>query len=301
MPAVKLPTFLVIGAAKSGTTSLHHYLRQHPEIYLPSKKELHYFAYEYMKNFTSGPGDGATVAHVCQTRQDYEAFFAAAPPQAAVGEVSPSYLYFPEVSKRILAELGRPKIIVVIRNPIDKAFSQYMHLVRDNREQLEFYDALLAEKERIANGWAALWRYAESSLYSERLRTYIDRFGAARVKIVLYDDLVKTPAAVMQDLFDFIGVDPARPIDVGRVYNRSGKPKSKLVANLLAKPNPLKSLAARWLPSALRQMVTHRLQNLNTGRKGTIDGRSRAYLEEFFAEDVGEVERLVERPLAWLS
>ena len=185
---MRLPNFLVIGAAKSGTTSLHHYLKQHPDVYMPAKKELHYFASEHMKRCTAGPGDRNIPLHICETKQDYEAFFVAALDQAAVGEVSPSYLYFSEVAERILEELGRPKIIVVLRDPIHKAFSQYMHLVRDNRERLDFYQALLAETERAANGWSTLWRYAESSLYSRRLQTYIDLFGDSQVKILFYND-----------------------------------------------------------------------------------------------------------------
>jgi Sulfotransferase family len=298
---MRLPNFLVIGAAKSGTTSLHYYLKQHPDVYLPIKKELHYFAYENMKRATGGPGDRNIISHICQSRQAYEVFYTEARAQTAIGEVSPSYLYFSDVGKRMLEELKKPKIIAVLRNPIERAFSQYMHLVRDNRESLGFYDALLAEKGRIANGWGALWRYAESSLYSQRLKTYLDLFGDQHVKIFLYDDLSKTPELVMQELFAFIGVDPSYQIDVDRVYNRSGKPKSRFVADLLAKPNSVKSLAARWVPESLREPLKLRLQNLNTGSKGRIDDRSRAYLKEFFAQDIGEVQRMLDRPLGWLS
>ena len=98
---MRLPNFLIVGAAKSGTTSLHYYLKQHPDIYLPAKKELHYFAWAYMLRFSGGPGDRNVLSHICRTKEEYESFYTKAITQSAVGEISPSYLVFSEVSHRI--------------------------------------------------------------------------------------------------------------------------------------------------------------------------------------------------------
>ena len=206
---MKLPNFLVIGAPKCGTTSLHHYLSQHPEVYVPLRKELHYFSYAYMQRFAAGPGDAHILAPLCSTRQAYEQHYERVGTQPAVGDVSPSYLYYAEVSERIKAELGKPKIVVVLRDPINKAFSQYMHLVRDNRETLTFSAALVAEAQRIRDGWAALWRYADSSLYADKLKRYLTIFGADHVKILLFEELARTPHLVMRDLFAFLASIPA--------------------------------------------------------------------------------------------
>jgi Sulfotransferase family len=298
---VRLPNFLIVGAAKSGTTSLHYYLQQHPDIYLPGQKELHYFAREQMLRLSGGPGDENVLSHVCHTKEEYESFYAKVTQQTAVGDISPSYLYFSEVSHQIKEELHEPKIIMVLRNPIEKAFSQYMHLVRDNRETLDLYDALMAERERIEGGWSAIWRYAESSLYCSRVQTYLDVFGQRNVRIFLYDDLVRSPERLVRELLELIDVDPRRPIDFGKVHNRSGKPRSRWVANLLTRPNPLRDMAKRILPSETTYMLKLRLQDLNTGAKGTIDSRSRAYLKEFFAEDVQALQQIVGRPLSWLD
>jgi hypothetical protein len=298
---VRLPNFLIVGAAKSGTTSLHYYLQQHPDIYLPARKELHYFAREYMFRLTGGPGDRNVLSYVCRTQEEYESAYAKVTRQSAVGEISPSYLYFSDVNEEIKRELRDPKIIMILRNPLQKAFSQYMHLVRDNREMLDFYDALMAEGERIERDWAAMWRYAESSLYSSRVQRYMDVFGERNVRIFLYDDLVASPERLVRDLLEFIGVDPEQPIDFGKVHNRSGKPRSRFVSNLLTRPNPLRDLAKRILPSETTYMLKLRLQDLNTGAKGTIDGRSRAYLKEFCAQDVQDLQQIVGRPLNWLD
>jgi hypothetical protein len=176
-----------------------------------------------------------------------------------------------------------------------------MHLVRDNREMLDFYDALMFERERIDSDWAAIWRYAESSLYCSRVQTYLDVFGERNVRVFLYDDLVKSPEHLVRELLEFIDVDPQQPIDFGKVHNRSGKPRSRFVANLLTRPNPLRDMVKRILPSEATYMLKLRLQDLNTGAKGTIDSRSRAYLKEFFAEDVQALQQIVGRPLRWLD
>jgi Sulfotransferase family len=210
-------------------------------------------------------------------------------------------LYHSEVGQRIKQELNSPKIIMILRNPVDKAFSQYMHLVRDNRETLDFYHALMAEKERIAHGWAAIWRYAESSLYFSRVQKYLEVFGERNVQIYLYDDLARSPERLVRELFEFIGVNPQSPIDFSQVHNRSGKPRSKFVASLLTKRNPLRALANRILPAGVTSTLKLRLQDLNTGEKGTIDVRSRSYLKDFCAEDVQALQQIIGRPLNWLD
>jgi Sulfotransferase family len=298
---VRLPNFLIVGAAKSGTTSLHYYLQQHPDIYLPAQKELHYFAREHMLRLAGGPGDRNVLSYVCCTKEEYESAYFKVAQQSAVGEISPSYLYFSDVSEGIKKELHDPKIIMILRNPIEKAFSQYMHLVRDNREMLDFYDALMAERERIERGWAAMWRYAESSLYTSRVQQYLDVFGDRNVRIFLYDDLVKSPKGLVRELLEFIGVESQRAIDFAKVHNRSGKPRSRFVSNLLTRPNPLRDMAKRILPADMTYMLKLRLQDLNTGAKGTIDGRSRAYLKAFCAHDVQALQQIVGRPIDWLD
>jgi len=299
--AVRLPNFLVVGAEKCGTTSLYQYLKQHPDVYLPAKKELHYFTYADIGTIARGPGESDILAFACATEEEYELHYRGAGPHLAVGEVSPSYFYFSQVSERICSELDHPKIIIMLRNPIDKAHSQYMHLVRDNKEKLPLFDALMAEQERIEAGWGPLWRYTESCLYSARISKYLEVFGEGHVKIGLFEELTKDPQAFVRDLFEFLGVAADRAIDTSRVYNKSGRPRSRLLADFLARPNPMTAAARRWVPEKVRDRVKHAVLNLNTGRKDTIDDRSRAYLRERFADDVRELKQILQRRLNWLD
>ncbi|MFH1680250.1 MAG: sulfotransferase [Candidatus Eisenbacteria bacterium] len=296
---MRLPNFVLIGAPKCGTTSLYYYLRQHPQVYLPERKELHYFTYDHLKDLTAGPGDARTLDFACSTRAEYEAHYRGADAAAAVGDISPSYFCFPEVSRAIREELGDARIVVSVRDPIQKAFSQYMHLVRDGREDLPFHEGLLAEEERMRRGYGFLWRYASGSLYADRIASFSEVFGRDRVKILVFEDLVRSPETVLRDLFGFLGVDPESRPDLSGVYNRSGRPRSVTVARFLSKQGVLSRWASRCVPRFIRSRVARRLLDLNTGTKGAIDERSAEYLRAYFRADVERLGALIGRKPGW--
>lgn len=296
---VKLPNFVVVGAAKSGTTSVYHYLRQHPQVYLPERKELHYFTYDCMRKNSGGPGDADVLRHFCPTRAEYEAHYAEAD-APAIGDVSPSYFYYDEVAcRRIRDELGNVRIIILLRDPVGKAFSQYMHLVRDNRETLEFDAALEAEPERARRGYAALWRYAESSLYADRLERFLEAFGPERVRVELFQDFTTSPEGTMRRLFEFLEIDTDFRPQVTRVYNRSGRPRSKRLATFIARPNPVATLARKALPKPVTESVRTFLLRANTGVKGEISEASRSRLRNATRADVERVKGILGRDPGW--
>jgi hypothetical protein len=159
----------------------------------------------------------------------------------------------------------------------------------------------MTEQHRIQEGWAALWRYAESSLYAERIKRYLKVFGRDQVQILLFEDLSASPHLVMHDLFQFLGVDASFCPDTTAVYNRSGRPKSKILADFIAKPNVVTTLARRLLSTSIRTSVRLALLHINTGEKGQMDNASREYLQEYFRRDVDEVENIVGKELQWLQ
>jgi hypothetical protein len=294
-----LPNFVVVGAPKCGTTSLYHYLKQHPQIFLPARKELHYFSFHFMEQLLAGPGDRNILTTSCRTFEDYLAYFAPARGELALGDISPSYFYFTDVCKEMHERLGNPRIIVMLRDPVQKAFSQYMHLIRDSRETLDFNSALAAEPSRIAQGYSAMWRYAESSLFTRRTRRFLQEFGRERVKVVLFDDLVHAPSETLADIFRFLGVDASVRVSHESTYNRSGVPRSRWMANIISKPNLVTSMARKVLPLALTGRVKDMLQRANTGAKLDLDARARRTLEAYFDADLDELEELLGRPIPW--
>lgn len=144
-----VPNFFIVGAAKSGTTSLYHYLKQHPEIYMSPVKEPKYFLASINKFPHNGPGDIEVDKKIIRTWDEYLKLFSNASVEKCIGEASCGYLYYCELVapsiKRISPEA---KIIIVLRNPVERAFSAYCYLFREGRETLSFEEALKIEEER---------------------------------------------------------------------------------------------------------------------------------------------------------
>ena len=298
--ANRLPDFIIAGAPKSGTTSLYFYLKQHPDIFVPDKKELHFFSFERLAANAAGPEDDYILSTLCADKEAYANYYRTANHHAAVGEFSPSYLYYCETAEDIRRMLGdSTKIILMLRNPVEKSYSQYMHQVRNNLERLSFEQALAAEPQRRAMGWSDIWRYAESSLYAQRTRHFIRVFGRSKVRVIIFEEFIADPQNELSGLLRFIGVDDRVPIDTGKVYNRTGKPRSRLAADLLAQPSLLKSVLKRIVPERMRSRIRLTLQDLNSAPKEAMPASCRRRLEDFFRKDIADLETCLDRPLPW--
>ncbi len=294
-----LPTFSVVGAPKCGTTSLFHYLGQHPGIFLPRQKELHYFTYDILVSRVAGPGDDHVVRYACATRAEYERAFEPATTEPALGDVSPSYFEHPEVATRIRDELDDPRVVILLRNPIERTYSQYMHLVRDTRETLTFCEALDAEPERVEDGWGNIWHYTSNSFFADPLQTYLDTFGSERTKVILFRDFIQQPEETLSDLCGFLEVDPGWRFESTAVHNRSGRPRSRLLAAFATRPGPVVKRIVRALPEPLVRTAKQALSRANVREKAEMDPDSRERLRELFQEDVARVADLLERDLGF--
>lgn len=295
----RLPNALVVGAPRSGTTSLYFYLRQHPDIFLPSQKELHYFTYHLLAANSKGPGDKEVLIRLCKNWKQYVSYYASAKSQAVLGEISPSYLYYCEASDYIRSKLGSIKIIMLLRNPIDRSYSQYMLQVRQNLEPLSFYEALMAEEKRKSLGWSDIWRYSETSLFVKGIEKYLDVFGEDNVLIILAEEFFSKPEAVMHRIFEFLGVEAEFRPDVSKKYNVSGVPRSRSLARFLNKPTPIRKILWEVFPPNIRRPFSRALQNANLGEKPEIESRSRTFLTSIFHDHNIEVERLMNRKTGW--
>ena len=190
----RAPNFVVIGAAKAGTTSLHGWLSQHPEIFVPAQKELHFFAGPWLRENSNGPGDARVLQDLAPSWDAYLAHYKEAGSARAVGDISPSYFAWWPSRDAIRERLDDPKIILLLRHPVEKAFSQYTHLLRDGRETLSFWDGLQAEPERSAKHYGALWRYLEGASYALPTQRYLEAFGPDRMQVLWFEDLVRDPS-----------------------------------------------------------------------------------------------------------
>ena len=289
---MKQPDFIVLGAGKAGTTSLYRYLEQHPQVFLPTVKELYFFAFE-------GEKGREGVTHIDQ----YRTLFQDAPDDQVIGEVSSIYLFRPRAAERIHHYLPDTKLIAILRDPADRAFSDYLFHARDlhpsvmdaqGRQLLDFSHFINKDKYFIQIGF-----------YYEQLKRYFARFEASQIKIYLYDDLVKDAAALTKDIFQFIGVDSSFAPDTSKRHNVSGTPKNTAFYSLLKQNNPLRTAAATLLKPFLSEEKRQKLRNKLIAKnleKPTLAPEQRRQLVEIYHEDILKVQDLIGRDLsAWLK
>ena len=195
-----MPQFLLIGAARAGTTAIYSYLRQCPEIFMPRVKEPNFFAFEGQTLACRGPG--ADYINNSITRlADYRDLFATSPPGAVLGEASPLYLFADQAAARIRHHAPDARLVVVLRNPVEQAFSHFMYATKQRIEPLtDFVAALNAEDQRIADGWQPLFGYSRFPRYSEQLARYLALFPREQILIRLYEEFERDPATLMQDI-----------------------------------------------------------------------------------------------------
>lgn len=293
-----LPNFFIIGAARSGTSSLYEYLRQHPEVFLSVPKEPMYFAFPEQTVKFAGPGDGREINAKAVTRwQDYCALFRKAGGSAAIGEASANYLYSPCAAQNIAQKIPRAKLIAVLRNPVERAYSSFLYTLRDGREPLaDFSAALAAEPERIANNWEHLWHYRHMGYYSRQIERYYACFPREQIKIILQEDLQNQVAKVVTAVFEFLAVDPSFKASTDVEYNQGGTPKNAWLNTLLTRPSPLKTALRPITPRfILDAYVRFKHQNLS---KPVLDSRTRSELLNGYLADIEQLEKLLERDLS---
>lgn len=281
---------------KAGTTALYFLLKQHPDIFMCPVKEPNYFAIEGMSPPLSIEGEDQT----CFKLESYRELFSSVDKETAAGEASHSYLYFPGTEKKLISHNPDARIICILRNPIDRAYSHYLYLLRDEKETYaSFEQALQAEDERISKG-AYFGHYVKRGLYFGQVQRYKSTFKENQVRIYLYEDLRKDPVSLAQNIYLFLGVNSNFVPDASITRNPSGVPKNKVLHSILVKPNPFKKTLQPLLPPRLyRFATTIRDRNL---RKPDLSQSLRDHLHGIFRDDILRLQDLIGRDLSgWLA
>ena len=294
---MKFPQFMVVGTARAGTTALYSYLRQHPEIFLPSVKEPCFFCFAGEEiNFVKGK-----FAFAINDLDVYSSIYKNAGKDQLTGDISTPYLF---LHKKTISNLRmlhdspeKIKIIIILRDPAERAYSQYLWRVRDGREEYSFEEALEREAERKKKNYSFDYFYKERGLYYEQVKDYLENFK--EVKIVLFEDLKANPAAMLAEICKFLGVDDSF-IFVKRNDNPSFLPKSKMLSRLLTIESKTKFRLLNFLPGEVRSGLKERLMKLNksSGEIPTMKAETREKLVNFFREDIVKLEKLIGRDLS---
>jgi hypothetical protein len=255
-----LPTFLVVGAPKAGTSSLHRYVGEHPDVFVPQLKEPCYFGLDdgTPARFC-GPGDDREVnAKTVSNRADYEALYDGARPEQARGDFSTQHLGMVGSAARAAAVVPDARIIAVLREPAGRAASHWAMKVGLGHETLGFAEALDAEAERLDAGYAPCWGYRRAGCYADQLTAWIDAFGRERVKVALYDDFERDPAAFTAEVFEFLGLDATVRVDTAQRYNRTRTTRRTWVQSAVRHRGSIR-VARAVLPRSARHRLLDRV------------------------------------------
>jgi sulfotransferase family protein len=273
-----LPNFLVIGAAKGGTTSLYQYLRQHPDIYMSPMKEPNYFTDE----------DQLFGKKSVRSRGEYEQLFAAVNGERAVGEATPRYLNAIRGIGRIQADLPGVRLIVTLRQPADRAYSAYLQRFTDSRERRSAEEVL-----RPGN------YLFESGHYHAKLQRYFDSFPRDRIKVILFDDLSARPREIVRSLYSFLGVDPDFEVDTSIRFNTTLSPRFLRLTRLY---NATAKVAARIAPWPNGTGFGTLLRRPLLRKPDPIPPALWRRLTDHYRDDIIATGELIERDLShWLT
>lgn len=283
LPA-SFPNFLVIGASKSGTSSLYAYLKQHEDIFLSYVKETHYFTNDQIYNL--GP------------EKFSEKYYHGASDKKAIGDITPTYFVQPDlVIPRLHETFGElnPKFIVILRNPVERAWSHYLHKVRSGEEKLSFEKALEIEDERVADFPMGWWGYASEGLYSKYVKNWLSVYSKDNFLFLLTDDLATKPQSVLREIYEFLGVDANYEIESYSRKNVSGKVRSNFMLSVIGGKSPIKSIVKGLLPYRYRQILKTRMIEFNTSKNeinDCIPVHIAERLKELYVPDIKELEVL---------
>ena len=252
-----------MGAPKAGTSALHAALAQHPQIYAsPVKEPKYYMCWDAPPPAYRGPGDAHSNQEWIWRRADYEALFRDASEDAVRLESTPFYLYLRGARRRIAEELPEAKLIIIVRDPIDRAYSNWMHLWVDGLEPIsDFVAAWHAEDSRVVAGWAPFWHYRRLGRYGEQLADLLSRVERERVFVLRYWQLVSQPSQTLSRVARFLGIDQDQvttiPPDNARPFVEPG-----IRASVLGRVIRAGAAAGTYLPPQVWRHASNPLVNL---------------------------------------
>jgi Sulfotransferase family len=285
------PNLFIVGAAKAGTTSLYSELARHPAIYMSPMKEPHFFS-----RIEPAPELEGFFPHV-RDEAEYLALFAGATTEEVLGEASTSYLWDRHAAERIKDVVPDAKIVIMLRDPVDRAYSQYWNDVREGFERRSFREALLDEQRTGSGRWGASSLYIDCGRYPDQVARYLDRFGR-QVLVLVFEDFVQDQAGTIAEVHLFLGVEPLNGDPALGRMNPASMPRNRLSRAVLASGG-LRRVIQATVPRPVRSRMRGRL--LREASPPPMDPAARALLTEAFRPEVARLGELLGRSLPWQS
>lgn len=296
-PRPARPDALLIGAPKAGTSALHAALALHPQVFSSRPKEpKYYLCADAPPPAYCGPGDAHSQQEWIWRWEDYQRLFEPARDDQVRIESTPFYLYLRNARRRIAEELPQAKLIAVIRDPVDRAYSNWMHLWSDGLEpEPRFERAFGLEQQRIASGWAPFWHYRGQGLYGRQLHDLYRHVDAERVMVVRYRELVDDPAGLLDRVSIFLGLEPGVIKTIPRENSRPFVGRGP-THSVLSRVIRVGAVAGSWMPPEVWRRASEPLTGLMQRRGATarpsLDPSVRARLVATFDEDIDLLEQV---------
>lgn len=294
------PNLFIVGAPKCGTSSVYHYLNQFPEVFMSRDKEPHFLAFNGEKNFVSVFGDQNSYDTLRKhpfpvtDEKKYQKLFKSNGNFKYIGEASTLYLYSKLASQKIYHEYDAPdlRIIMILRDPVERAYSQFLHHVREDLESTDdFQRAFKDEDARINNG--PFWHYRKVGLYAEQVNRYYRQFDNSKILVLKFEDFKTDFDKIKQTISSFLNLQPIRKTETSEMrYNATGYPVNKFVQKILTTlaSVPFKSTLKNILPSGL--INTYRGVRQKNLFKPDLDTEIKKELYAFFKEDIRQLEEI---------
>lgn len=297
-----LPNFLIVGAAKSGSTSLYHYLNQHPEVFMPVNKEPNFFVSKYqLQTSPNCPSYKIDKRRMVFNEKDYYGLFSDAKKEhKAIGEATVTYLYKPDYAiPNIKKYLGDPKIVIILRDPVKRAFSQYSYVCELGLEKDNFFNAISKEPLRLKDNWSSTFAYVDQGKFYSQVKSYKEAFS--NVHIIFLEEFTNNKQKHLQELYRFLKIDNSFKNSFDEEHNVSGVPRVKYIHKLLVHDNLLKTVIKKMLnpfiASDKLRTFARQARTLNQGDKLKLSEKDEQYLIKEYSEDIFQLGRLLNRNL----
>ena len=313
---MRLPNFFIVGAAKAGTTSLYHYLGQHPEIYMSPVKEPHYFCVEFreenvepearvtvakanreLEQFLNGPMEGQRFGGTISRWEDYVRLFANAGGAKAIGEATPAYLWSPGAAAAIYEKIPHAKILILLRDPAERAFSHYHHLLANGAVRWSFGEHIRRCLAHRGTRICGFYPFLELGLYAQQVERYLGLFGR-NVWIGFHDDFKHRQTEMFQQIFRLLEVAVNFQLDTSHRHLEAQVPRMNWIGKL--KASGAWQSTARLTPKSLRPLIRRALVR----KPGTtrMDPADRRVLVDYYRDEIEKLKTLTGRDLSlWLA
>ncbi len=288
------PSLFIVGAAKAGTTSIYSYLAQHPDVFMSSVKEPHFYS-----RVRPSAEQRAIMRHIVSDEAEYRRLFEGSEGFRVIGEASPSYLWEQGTAHRLAETHPDARIVAVLRDPVERAFSHYLMDLKLGVQSLPFLEAVEADEKRKEKGWGVSHLYLELGFYGEQLERYFAVFPAEKLLVLTFDELTNSRVETIARLFEFLNLEPADPsrIDLDAVHNRFAAPRGWLARRMLSS-DLVRSVGDR-LPRPFRRAVRRRVLERHGVDKPKMAEDERSYLRSRYDADTRRLEELLGRRMPW--